>query len=372
MKRFIGRGARRIAPVAVVGLAVTGGVAYASIPDQSGDAGASTGQSGTSLYACVTQRFQTLNLVGARTPCPAGQRKISLLSPGPPGPRGKTGKPGPRGKTGPRGLVGVSGVAGPAGPTGPMGPPGPIGPVGERGAVGPTGPAGATGDAGPIGPAGATGDVGPIGPAGATGDVGPIGPAGAKGDVGPIGPAGATGDAGPTGATGAIGATGSTGPAGATGPQGPAGLATGVQGSSTTHVPINGGTTNTVTVLTAPAVPKTGTYYVSAPITLAVGPGDTVACLLAPSQIGNTSQQVGPGPALQFFTSITVGGAISLTAGQTPIVVCGDTNTNAGSFFGEGAITAVLIDSSNGTSAKSSQQSSAKSSAPAIDLLTAN
>lgn len=84
MKGVIGRGARRTALVAVVGLGVTGGVAYASMPEENGDAQGSTGQSGVSLYACVTQRFQTVNLVGARSPCPAGQQKISLLSPGPP------------------------------------------------------------------------------------------------------------------------------------------------------------------------------------------------------------------------------------------------------------------------------------------------
>jgi hypothetical protein len=186
---------------------------------------------------------------------------------------------------------------------------------------------------------------------------GPAGPAREKGDVGPIGPVGARGAVGPAGATGATGA------------QGPAGLATGVQGGSTTHVPIDGGPSDTVTVLTAPAVPKSGTYYVSAPITVSLGSGDLVGRQLAPSTIGNTTQQVGPGPTSQFFTSMTLGGAMSLTAGQIPIVICVDTNSNSLTSFGEGAITAVLIDSSNGASA---QQSSAKSSASSIHLLTAD
>jgi hypothetical protein len=325
VKRFIGRGSRRTALVAVVGLAVTGGVAYASVPDQSGDAQGSTAQSGTSLYACVTQRFHTLNLVGARTPCPAGQQKISLLSPGPPGPRGKTGKPGPRGKTGrpgPRGSVGVRGAAGPAGPAGAMGHPGPSGHVGEKGAVGPTGP---------TGHAGAKGEVGPVGPVGARGEVGPAGAKGAKGEVGPAGAKGAKGD------------VGHPGPAGAMGPQGPAGLATGVQGSSTTAVRVPG---RRDTVLAAPAVPKSGTYYVTAPMTLRLGSGDKVFCKLSPNQIGNVDQAVGQAPQDEYF-SITVGGAVSLTAGQKPSVTCFSEEDDPSTLFIEGAITAVLIDSSH-------------------------
>jgi hypothetical protein len=111
------------------------------------------------------------------------------------------------------------------------------------------------------------------------------------------------------------------------GPQGPAGLATGVQGSSTTHLPINGGRHDNVTVLAAPAVPKTGTYYVTAPMTLFLGSRDRVNCELSARQIGNTVQTVGFAPAVQFF-SMTVGGAVSLTAGQKPSVVCEDENND--------------------------------------------
>ena len=62
-----------------------------------------------------------------------------------------------------KGASGKNGAAGPAGATGPAGPAGPGGPAGKEGSGG---PAGATGPAGPAGPAGPSGPAGKEGPAG--------------------------------------------------------------------------------------------------------------------------------------------------------------------------------------------------------------
>ena len=72
------------------------------------------------LYACVTPKFQTLNLTTAAATCPAGQRKISWS---------RAGSKGTRGAAGQRGAAGTQGPAGAQGPAGEPGPPGPVGPA---------------------------------------------------------------------------------------------------------------------------------------------------------------------------------------------------------------------------------------------------
>ncbi len=145
------------------------------------------------IYACVTERFGTLNLSDARRPCEAGQHKISWAAEGPAGLPGKSGAPGkrgPAGRQGERGATGATGATGPAGPAGPQGERGPAGPSGSAAAKGDPGPAGPQGATGPRGDAGAQGDPGPQGPQGATGPQGPVGP------TGPTGPQGVQGDPG--------------------------------------------------------------------------------------------------------------------------------------------------------------------------------
>jgi Collagen triple helix repeat (20 copies) len=129
-----------------------GGTSYAATAH-----GGSSGR----LYACVTQRFHTVNLTTASATCPRGNVKISWNRTGPPGPRGL------------RGASGATGRRGPQGPAGAQGP------TGAKGAVGAQGPAGAKGNAGDAGPQGIAGPVGPQGVAGAVGAPGPPGPAGA-------------------------------------------------------------------------------------------------------------------------------------------------------------------------------------------------
>jgi hypothetical protein len=102
--------------VAVVGLALAGGVAYATIPD-----------SGGVIHACFKPGDATklggaaLTVVDSESgaTCKAGDTALTFNQQGPPGPQGAPGAQGPAGPEGPQG---------PAGPAGPEGPQGPIGP----------------------------------------------------------------------------------------------------------------------------------------------------------------------------------------------------------------------------------------------------
>jgi hypothetical protein len=110
---------------------------------------AATSSSGKKIYACVTERYKTLNLTTARGKCPHGQAKISWNA---------AGKRGARGPAGKRGASGATGAVGPKGADGGTGP------AGAAGLVGPAGPAGPAGDAGPEGPEGVPGPPGPASP----------------------------------------------------------------------------------------------------------------------------------------------------------------------------------------------------------------
>jgi hypothetical protein len=175
--------------------------------------------------------------------------------------------------------------------------------------------------------------------------------------AGLAGPAGPKGDTGATGAQGAAGAAGATGPQGAAGPQGPAGLGTGVTAASGTHVPINGGSGDAITVMRGPAVTTSGVYYLNASLTIELGPGDIVACEFI-NQVAATTQQIGP-VAANTFESMSLTGAVNLNAGEAPAVICVDSNSSTVTQFGEGDLNGILISSSNGASA-AAQQSSRK------------
>lgn len=68
------------------------------------------------LYACVTERYSTLNLATKKAKCPAGQTKISWQVEG--GKHGKPGKPGNPGSPGAPGAPGAPGDPGAPGPAG--------------------------------------------------------------------------------------------------------------------------------------------------------------------------------------------------------------------------------------------------------------
>jgi hypothetical protein len=139
------------------------------------------------------------------------------------------------------------------------------------------------------------------------------------------GPQGASGPAGAPGLPGRRGATGAQGPAG---PQGPAGLGTGVTTASNTHVHRNGGQNDPITVMTSPAVPTTGIYYLTASLTIEVNTRDIVACQFAPGPDEQTTQRVGPA-AGDIFENMALNGAVALDAGDHVSVICIDANSHA-------------------------------------------
>jgi hypothetical protein len=112
-----------------------------------------------------------------------------------------------------------------------------------------------------------------------------------------------------------------------------------------TSVPISSSTTPVV-VLTAPAVPTTGVYYITASITAQVAGGDIVACAAIPGQIEPQTTQFGA-PSATITTSLAVNGALFVGAGQAPSIECIDANSNPNSAYLEGSLNATLISSSN-------------------------
>jgi hypothetical protein len=110
----------RVFAVAVIAVAVGGGVAYATIPDASGV-----------IHSCYAKSGGALRVIDAGvTNCKSGETSLDWN------------------QKGPQGLQGAQGPPGTAGPQGPPGPTGPAGVKGERGPAGVRGPTGASGLAG--------------------------------------------------------------------------------------------------------------------------------------------------------------------------------------------------------------------------------
>ena len=220
MRRFLARQGGRVLLAAIVALAVSGGLAWATIPDADGV-----------FTACISNADGSVRMIdpsldGTPGHCVGGENRVSWNKKGQDGAKGAQGEKGEKGGTGATGAQGPRGPAGPAG--GPQGDPGPPGPKGD---TGDPGPAGATGATGPKGDTGATGAQGPSGGPGPKGDTGAPGAQGPAGAQGPPGATGATGAQGPPGATGAQGPPGATGATGATGP--PAAVAVGTRRAAT-------------------------------------------------------------------------------------------------------------------------------------------
>jgi hypothetical protein len=190
---LLARRSGRIAVGATAALALTTGIAYASM----------SGGSGT-IYACALNNVGTIRLIdpsksGLAGRCSSVEKPVSWNQKGQPGSAGPKGDPGPAGAKGDTGAAGAPGAKGDPGPKG------------DTGAQGETGAPGAKGDTGAQGAAGEKGDKGDTGAQGATG---------AKGDTGAQGAAGAPGAKGDKGDTGAQGAPGAKGDTGAQGPPG--------------------------------------------------------------------------------------------------------------------------------------------------------
>jgi hypothetical protein len=132
------------------------------------------------------------------------------------------------------------------------------------------------------------------------------------------------------------------------GPQGPAGISTGVTFGRVATVPIDSGTSTSVTVITAPAVPTTGIYYLTASLTIQVASTDIVACAAGPNQVESQTAQMNATPTNSVTSPLAVNGALSLTAGQAPHIDCIDEYSDSNTAFLEGTINATLI--SNSTS----------------------
>jgi hypothetical protein len=172
------------------------------------------------------------------------------------------------------------------------------------------------------------------------------------------GPPGKQGPAGPKGATGN---TGPQGPQGPQGQQGPAGLSTGVSAGNERHVPIDGGPSDPITVMTGPAVPTSGVYYLSASLTIEVAQGDFVGCSFSPGSSESSAEEIGPSPNTA-FQSMSLNGEASLSAGQSPSINCIDASSNSTTQTGEGDLNAVLI--SNSTVGTGSRTQRRQSSGP--------
>jgi len=115
--RFHRRGLYVLAATSL-GLASTGGIALATIPDSGGVIHAcfkpndATRPGGASLFVVDSERGGS---------CRAGDSALTFNQQGPQGPRGPQG---PQGSTGPQGPAGPQGGIGPQGPKGDPGPPG--------------------------------------------------------------------------------------------------------------------------------------------------------------------------------------------------------------------------------------------------------
>ena len=153
-----------------------------------------------------------------------------------------------------------------------------------------------------------------------------------------------TGPRGPVGPKGATGGRGAAGPKGDAGPQGPAGLSTGTTVASIRRVPINQGTGNDVTVLTGLPAPVRGVYYLSASLSIESIEGDRVGCFFAPDPPRSSTQVVKPSSTETVSLSLT--GALTLDAGQRPLILCQNANRGSGTMMLNGNLNAVLISSS--------------------------
>jgi Collagen triple helix repeat (20 copies) len=177
MRAFVTRRGWRLLFATVAVLTVSGGIAWAAIPDENGV-----------FTACISNADGSIRMIdpsqsGTAGTCTGTENRVSWNKKGIEGPKG------PAGATGAQGPRGAQGAPGPAG--------GPPGPQGDTGPAGPKGDTGATGAQGPAGGPGPKGDTGATGAPGATGATGPAGAQGPKGDTGAAGATGPQGAAGP-------------------------------------------------------------------------------------------------------------------------------------------------------------------------------
>lgn len=166
--------------------------------------------------------------------------------------------------------------------------------------------------------------------------LGVAGPQGPQGPQGPLGPQGAQGEPGPQGAQGSQGA------------QGPAGVSIGYSGFNGSAVGLSGEPAVTGTGV----IGTTGYYYFSASATVEIAANDAVACGIASVLQGfvGTDAEAGFQPTVS-FSVLSMTGAVYLQAGDRLTMYCEDYSNSNNSIFENGAVTATLINSSNGSQA---------------------
>jgi Collagen triple helix repeat (20 copies) len=99
---------RLLVPVAVVGIALLGGAAYATIPDGAGV-----------IHGCYAKSGGALRVIdGTVTNCKSGETALQWGVQGPQGPQGPQGAQGPQGPQGAQGAQGPQGAAGTPGISG--------------------------------------------------------------------------------------------------------------------------------------------------------------------------------------------------------------------------------------------------------------
>jgi hypothetical protein len=125
------------------------------------------------------------------------------------------------------------------------------------------------------------------------------------------------------------------------GPQGPPGISVGVSATDDSPVPLSPSTFTHV--LQAASVPVKGVYYVSASVEVTLDANDSVDCQVVTKDFGAADSFAQAGPfAGQTSVTLPFTGAVTLAAGDAPIVTCIDGGGSATEVI-RGAMTATLI-----------------------------
>jgi hypothetical protein len=136
------------------------------------------------------------------------------------------------------------------------------------------------------------------------------------------------------------------------------------------EIPINLGPTKPETVMSSPEAPADGVYYLSASLTFGMGSGDEVACQFFPDPTEGSTQNIGP-VSNSTFETMTLNGAVSLSAGQDVTIICINGNSSGNNTLtvklAQGNLNAVLVSKSSG--AVSSSAVRAQKSTPSLKIM---
>lgn len=173
--------------------------------------------------------------------------------------------------------------------------------------------------------------------------------------VGPPGPQGPQGPKGPQGTQGAQGAQGSQGPQG---PQGPAGATVGFSAMNNGTLYYGQGSI----VISSNAVTTTGTYFVNGSVTLFVAAYEQADCYIQSlfnGPIGPLATTELAANVQSYQTLALMGEAYVNASDQFEVVCVSDYGSSSTSYFLDGGINALLVQSAN-PGAKTSKKAPAK------------